>query len=210
MVSFTCMAGKNGKHYLALSHGAIQTCARHRCHLRQLPPIPTFHPKSLLLVLCQAAISPCDWHRGALILVLSSYAVKILIITHDIKGGDGRGRWIRIQEAQKGLFNPYAAFCFFALSPCPLNFQGMSQVVSLKGRQRLQERDGWWGWESEEWDIRELWLRAVPFLLSHSRLSITAPSLTLMPFVVPIMIHTHSVSWPVSLPACQAPEDCQE
>lgn len=92
MVSFTCRAGKNGKYYLSLSHGAIQTCARHRCHLRQLAPIPIFHPKSLVLVLCQAAISPCDLHNGALILVLSSYALETQIITHDIKGGDGRGR----------------------------------------------------------------------------------------------------------------------
>lgn len=138
MVSFTCRAGKNGKHYLALSHGAIQTCARHRCHLRQFVLVPTFHPKSLGLLLCQAAISPCDWHSGALILVLSSSAVEIQIITPDIKGCGGRGRWIWMQEARRGLFNLYVAFCCFTLSPCPLHFQGMSQVMSLKGRQRFQ------------------------------------------------------------------------
>lgn len=44
MVSFTCMAGKNGKHYRALSHGAIQTCAQAQMSLGATfsPQIPGF------------------------------------------------------------------------------------------------------------------------------------------------------------------------
>lgn len=37
-------------------------------------------------------------------------------------------------------------------------------------------------------------MSAGSFPLSHSQLSITAPSLTLVPFVVPVMIYTRSVS----------------
>lgn len=129
-----------------------------------------------------------------------------------------RGRWIWIQETRRGLFNPCVAFCCFTLSPRPLNFQGTSQVASLKGRQTLQGRiksgiDDGLSEESCPWAAQDPWeprLRRAAFPLSHSRLSITAPSLTVAPFVVPVMIYTRSVSRRVHLPACQAPENSQE
>lgn len=75
-----------------------------------------------------------------------------------------------------------------------------------------EEQDGWWiirqscPWAVQ--DPREL--RRAPLPLSHSWLSIRAPSLTVVPFVVPVMIYTRSVSWHVHLPARQAPENSQE
>lgn len=45
MVSFTCMAGKNGKHYRALSQGAIQTCAQAQMSLEATCPCPHISPQ---------------------------------------------------------------------------------------------------------------------------------------------------------------------